>query len=63
MVSSDGLLKAGVAKVDISPALGIQIAGDIGRRRPCTGVAEPISPQGRRPKVYACGQGWWGAIR
>lgn len=35
-------LKVGAAKVDISPELGIQIAGDIGRRRPCTGVKEPI---------------------
>jgi len=35
-------LLAGAAKVDISPQAGIQIAGDIGRRRPCTGVAEPI---------------------
>ena len=35
-------LRAGAAKVDISPEKGIQIAGDIGRRRPCTGVEEPI---------------------
>ena len=35
-------LRAGAAKVDISPEVGIQIAGDIGRRRPCTGVKEPI---------------------
>jgi len=35
-------LRAGAAKTDISPQKGIQIAGDIGRRRPCTGVKEPI---------------------
>ncbi len=35
-------LRAGAAKVDISPAKGIQLAGDIGRRRPCTGIADPI---------------------
>ncbi|MCG3146659.1 MAG: hypothetical protein PCFJNLEI_00093 [Verrucomicrobiae bacterium] len=35
-------LRAGAAKTNISPALGIQIAGDIGRYRPCTGVADPI---------------------
>ena len=35
-------LRAGAAKADISPAKGIQIAGDIGRCRPCTGVQEPI---------------------
>ena len=35
-------LQAGAAKADISPAIGIQIAGDIGRKRPCTGVLEPI---------------------
>jgi len=35
-------LFAGAAKSDISPELGIQIAGDIGRKRPCTGIKEPI---------------------
>ncbi len=35
-------LRAGAAKACISPQKGIQIAGDIGRRRPCTGVKEPI---------------------
>ena len=35
-------LLAGAAKSDISPELGIQIAGDIGRKRPCTGIKEPI---------------------
>lgn len=39
---ADSALRAGAAKVDISPDKGIQIAGDIGRRRPCTGVKEPI---------------------
>ena len=36
------ILLAGAAKSDISPELGIQIAGDIGRKRPCTGIQEPI---------------------
>ena len=35
-------LKAGVAQVDITPGMGIQIAGDIGRRRPAELVIEPI---------------------
>jgi neutral ceramidase len=35
-------LRVGAAKVDISPEKGIQIAGDIGRRRPCTGILDPI---------------------
>jgi hypothetical protein len=35
-------LRVGAAKVDISPAKGVQIAGDIGRYRPCTGVKDPI---------------------
>ena len=35
-------LRAGAAKADISPAKGIQVAGDIGRLRPCTSVKEPI---------------------
>ncbi len=40
--TTDPRLHAGAAKADISPDEGIQIAGDIGRRRPCTGVKEPI---------------------
>ncbi len=35
-------LLAGSAKADITPALGIQIAGDIGRHRPCTSLQEPL---------------------
>ncbi|MDP6775551.1 MAG: hypothetical protein QGI83_02170 [Candidatus Latescibacteria bacterium] len=42
VTASDSRLYAGAAKIDISPENGIQIAGDIGRRRPCTGVKEPI---------------------
>ena len=34
--------RAGAAKVDISPANDIQIAGAIGWRRPCSGITEPI---------------------
>ena len=41
-MKADKKLRAGAAKVDISPEKGIQIAGDIGRRRPCTGVKEPL---------------------
>ncbi len=42
MSTSPNVLRAGAAKADISPQVGIQIAGDIGRRRPCTGVKEPL---------------------
>jgi hypothetical protein len=41
-ISSKSPLRAGAAKMDISPANGIQIAGDIGRFRPCTGVLDPV---------------------
>ena len=34
--------RAGAAKADISPVPGIQVGGDIGRKRPCTTVTEPI---------------------
>ncbi len=39
---SDALLRAGAAEVDITPAMGIQIAGDIGRLRPVQEVRERI---------------------
>lgn len=35
-------LKAGAAEVDVTPALDIQIAGDIGRRRPVEEIRERI---------------------
>ncbi len=35
-------LRAGAAKTVISPEKGIQIAGDIGRHRPCSNVLEPL---------------------
>ena len=35
-------LRAGAAKVDISPVNDIQIAGAIGWRRPCSGVTDPV---------------------
>jgi hypothetical protein len=35
-------LKAGFAEVDISPPLGTQIAGDIGRLRPTEEIRTPI---------------------
>ena len=37
-----GELRAGAAKVDITPKLGTQIGGDIGRRRPAEVVLDPI---------------------
>ena len=42
MTTNADPLRAGAAKADITPQLGIQIAGDIGRHRPCTGVREPL---------------------
>jgi hypothetical protein len=38
---STSLLRAGAARVDITPPLGTQIAGDIGRLRPVEEVREP----------------------
>lgn len=35
-------MKAGAAKVDITPTLGIQLAGDIGRHRPAQRVLDPL---------------------
>lgn len=35
-------LMAGAAKADITPGLGVQLAGDIGRRRPCSSAKEPL---------------------
>jgi neutral ceramidase len=35
-------LRAGAAMVDITPAMGIQIAGDIGRYRPVEEIREPL---------------------
>jgi len=35
-------LRAGAAQMDITPPLGIQIAGDIGRRRPAEVVLDPL---------------------
>ena len=37
-----GILSAGAGKAEVTPELGIQIAGDIGRHRPCTGIVEPL---------------------
>ena len=42
MSPSKTQIRAGAGKVDISPAADIQIAGSIGWRRPCSGVADPI---------------------
>ena len=41
-MSNDKPLRAGAAEVDITPAMGIQIAGDIGRRRPVEEIRERI---------------------
>lgn len=38
----DSTLLAGAAAVDITPVMGIQIAGDIGRLRPVQEIREPI---------------------
>ena len=35
-------LRAGAAETDITPAMDIQIAGDIGRRRPVNEIRERI---------------------
>ncbi len=35
-------LMAGAAEADISPELGIQLAGAIGHRRPAEEIREPI---------------------
>ena len=39
---SDQTLLAGAAQVDITPRMGTQIAGDIGRRRPAEILIDPI---------------------
>lgn len=39
--TSDGFL-AGAARTDITPEKGIQIAGDIGRRRPVEEIRAPL---------------------
>lgn len=36
------MMRAGAAQVDITPAKGIQIGGDIGRRRPAETIADPL---------------------
>lgn len=40
--SNQTVLRAGAAKVEITPVMGTQIAGDIGRRRPAEVVLEPL---------------------
>ena len=35
-------LKAGASQIDITPPMGTQIAGDIGRRRPVEEVRDPL---------------------
>ena len=42
MAGDVALLKAGAAQVDITPAMGTQIAGDIGRRRPAELLVDPV---------------------
>ncbi len=41
-MSETGVLLAGAAEVDITPEMGIQIGGDIGRRRPVEEIREHI---------------------
>ena len=40
--TTPSLLYAGAAEVDITPAMDIQIAGDIGRRRPVEEIRERL---------------------
>ena len=42
MESQKSALRAGAAEADITPPMGVQIAGDIGRYRPVEEVREPI---------------------
>jgi len=41
-MAKKSLLRAGAAQVDITPAMGTQIAGDIGRRRPVEEIRDPL---------------------
>jgi hypothetical protein len=40
--AESGPLRAGAAQVDITPAAGVHLAGDIGRHRPAKLLAEPL---------------------
>ncbi len=42
MSKRESSLRAGAAMADITPAMGIQIAGDIGRYRPVEEIREPL---------------------
>ena len=42
MTTEAALLKAGAAHVDITPQMGTQLAGDIGRRRPAELLIDPL---------------------
>ncbi len=42
MNKAQGGLRAGAAQVDITPAMGTQIAGDIGRYRPVEEIRDPL---------------------
>jgi len=41
-MNASNALRAGAAQVDITPPMGTQIAGDIGRYRPAEWVMDPI---------------------
>jgi len=68
-------LKAGAAQVDITPPMGTQLAGDIGRRRPAETLVDPLFAKalvlddGHRRlcvlslDVLAIGRDWADAIR
>lgn len=42
MNETAGALRAGAARIDITPTMGIQLAGDIGRMRPTEEIREPL---------------------
>lgn len=42
MKGENSVIRAGAAQADITPALGIQLAGDIGRYRPVEEIREPL---------------------
>lgn len=52
MSAEPAMIKAGAAQIDITPRMGTQLAGDIGRRRPAEMLIEPL---GARALVLASG--------
>lgn len=52
MAAESGKLQAGAAQVEITPKMGTQLAGDVGRRRPAELLIEPLYA---RALVLSCG--------